>query len=195
MLIFPEEETEESNFFISYYNLSYFWVYEDNCLASSNKLMKPCSAGIYSMPSGKPSTQFCRQRVLTYANVFWCDIEKSRKVMLTLNVPSKMTDIWVQYWIGNKIQVPLTFSTRIKYQMNINGRHFHVCHSVGISSMGRSRVEVVRNVGSPIVEQWCWHQGSGSFHKGRCRDRMGNNAEKAERKERGEKSRHLHPVD
>ena len=71
-----------------------------------------------------------------------------------------MTDIWVHYWLGNKIQDPLTFSTRIKYQMHINGRHFHVCHCFGISSMGMSSMETVRDVGSLIVEQWCWHRGS-----------------------------------
>lgn len=98
-----------------------------------------------------------------------------------------MTDIWVQYGLGNKIQDPLTFSTRSKYQMNINGKHFHVCHSLGISSMGRSRMETVRNMGSLIVEQWCWHQGSVPFHERSCKSRMGDNAEKAERKERGRK--------
>lgn len=95
-----------------------------------------------------------------------------------------MTDIWVHYWLGNKTQDPLTFSTRIKYQMNINGRHLHLCHSFGISSMGTSSMETVRDVGSLIVEQWCWHRGSVPFHEGSCKSRMGNNAEKAEEEER-----------
>ena len=95
-----------------------------------------------------------------------------------------MTDIWVHYWLGNKIQDPLTFSTRIKYQMNINGRHFHVCHSFGISSMGMSSVETVTDVGSFIVEPRCWHWGSVPFQEGSRKSRMGNKAEKAEKKER-----------
>ena len=95
-----------------------------------------------------------------------------------------MTDIWVHYWLGNKIQDPLTFSTRIKYQMNINGRHFHVCHSFGISSTGMSSVETVRDGGSLIVEPRRWHWGSVPFQEGSWESRMGNKAEKPEKKER-----------
>lgn len=96
-----------------------------------------------------------------------------------------MTDIWVHYWLGNKIQDPLTFSTRIKYQMNINGRHFHVCHSFGISSTGMSSVETVRDGGVPYCRTTTLTLGFSAISRGELRKQDGEQSWKGWEKRKG----------
>lgn len=53
----------------------------------------------------------------------------------------QMTDIWVQYWLGNKMQDPFIFSARTKCWLNRNGRHLRVRHSSGYFQHGQEPVE------------------------------------------------------
>lgn len=106
-----------------------------------------------------------------------------------------MTDIWVQYWVGNKRQDPFIFGTRSKYRMNINGRHFRVCYSFRISSMDKSRVKTVRNVAPSLFNNGADRKIRCCFMKGAAMVGVGNNAENAERNKKNKQTTTKKPLD